>query len=585
MDAAYIAHSTTLPPMTVTPIPVSRVYGAPDPAFSAFFSGGTSADFIPGVPLQFRITNGPDGNAGTYTIQPFGAISAGKALTFATGTLTVNPAVLTVTANDVTRLQGAGAPAFSASYSGLVNGDTTSNIFVFFKSQGFSTSPPGTYAIQPIGFSQNPNYTLQFVNGTLTIAPAPPPNPLTNVVFLPATYRTTTTTFETTQTLTPATLTTEDTNPVMQTITVDVLVGTPLQGFGPLADDLLKDLAASSTTPDTAESQLVIALRNPQSSPQIMLLLSGLMYAQLDSILNKDQSTWTADEKTFVHAFMDYVNQQRAAAATKAMADYEAWAKATVAEENKKVAGMSGIAQMTEMSILSTMPPLPPTELLSEVSYGMTLSDAQANAMLAQLTAAHDLQTGIKNTEAGLYSIDTAGYLAQVTGFNVNSSQVAKIFGTKLTKIFIPGVTKTVSIENARDAKGGGGVEIKTGGGGGGGGKSAAEAAGDILEAAGKVASVLSVFTEVAGAVLQIGLTAQAYSDQAKFNNDFSAAVTSALTPISVADLKSMVSDGKAMTYMMAMTAGGNPNAIDTSFSTAKPDMPLNQILNITKNL
>ncbi len=43
-----------------------------------------------------------------------------------------------------------------------------------------------------------------------------------------------------------------------------------------------------------------------------------------------------------------------------------------------------------------------------------------------------------------------------------------------------------------------------------------------------------------------------------------------------------MVSDGKATTYMMAMTAGGNPNAIDTSFSTAKPDMPLNQILNIT---
>ena len=42
---------------------------------------------------------------------------------------------------------------------------------------------------------------------------------------------------------------------------------------------------------------------------------------------------------------------------------------------------------------------------------------------------------------------------------------------------------------------------------------------------------------------------------------------------------------GEAMTYLMAAMASGDPNAISTSFNTAKPDMPLSQILNIEKNL
>ena len=168
-NVVYIAHASLLPTMTVTANNTSRVYGTPDTGFSASVSGGTAGDLV--SPVQFEIVGGSDTNAGTYAIQPFGAISSTRALVFDNGTLTVNPALLTVTANDTMRLQGASVPAFSASFSGLVNGDSTSNMFIFFESQGFSTSPAGSYAIQPFGFSQNPNYQLQFVNGTLTIAP------------------------------------------------------------------------------------------------------------------------------------------------------------------------------------------------------------------------------------------------------------------------------------------------------------------------------------------------------------------------------------------------------------------------------
>ena len=44
------------------------------------------------------------------------------------GTLTVTPAVLTVTAANVSRAYGAADPAFSSSYAGFVNGDTPASL-------------------------------------------------------------------------------------------------------------------------------------------------------------------------------------------------------------------------------------------------------------------------------------------------------------------------------------------------------------------------------------------------------------------------------------------------------------------------
>ncbi len=629
MDAAYIAHSTTLPPMTVTAIPVSRVYGAPDPAFSAFFSGDTSADFIPGVPLQFRITNGPDGNAGTYTIQPFGAISAGRALTFATGTLTVTPAVLTVTANDTTRLQGAGVPAFSDHISGLVNGDTTSNILVFFESQGFSTSPPGSYAIQPFGFSQDPNYTLQFVNGTLTIVAPPPPTPasiyLAPVTYLPATLTTTTTTFETTQTLTPTTLTQEEVNPVTTAITVNPLIGTPLQLFGPLAATVLDQFAAAFDPP-ADEGTILVALKSPEIAPTIMALLDNYMMIELDTILDKDPKTWTADETAFVNGFLSYINAQRAAAAEKAEADYEAWAKATVAAEDAKIKQDTGEVQLMEMAALSANPPVPPGDFLAEASAGMVLTDSQSDLVIAQIGASADAADVLNGTASAAYLAYLAGDAFQMGGKGLQIVTVIKTIGNATKEIKVGGgITsyKAMTPEqraewrakyrNNTSPKSGGETSSETSSETTKGTNTATEtgkvtttstetttdttkvttttsrtllAAADTLEAIGRVVAVAGIAGEAAAIVLQTAATATEYAEQASYNDAFSAAGNNAMKPISVSDLKTMVSSGEAMTYLMAAMASGNPNAIDSGniLNTAKPDMPLSQILAIEKN-
>jgi len=611
-SVVYLAHSSTLQPMTVTADNASTVYGVPLSGFSASVSGGNGGDLA--RPVEFRIVGGGS-NAGTYALQPFGAISSTKALTFVNGTLTVNPALLTVTANDVKRLQGAGAPAFSASYSGLVNGDTTNNIFVFFTSQGFSTSPPDTYSIRPFGFSQNPNYQLQFVNGTLTIAPAPPYNPYETVKYLPATLNPTTTPTTTITTGTPTTLTKEEIDPTGPAITVNPLIGTPLQLFGPLAETILDQVAAANDPP-LDDATIILALNSPEIAPTIMSLINNELITELDAILNKDQKTWTADETTFVNGFLDYINGQRKAAADKAMADYEAWAKATVAEEDAKIKQDTGQTQLMEMAALSANPPVPPDDFLKEVSMGMVLTDAQSDLVMSQIAATEAASEVLNGTES-------AGYLAYLTGTSfqmggkgfqtvtmvknitgketavttasdikgtynafknmsteeravwkaANPEEYAKI--TAYARNAVNGTktaTETVT-ETTSDATKAATKTVTT-----------VLKAADTLEVIGRIASAAGIVGEAAAIIIQTATTATQYAEQAAYNDAFSAAVNKANKPLGASDLKNMMSSGEAMTYLEAAMAGGNPNAM-TVGGGAKPDMPLSQILNIEKQL
>jgi hypothetical protein len=85
----------------------------------------------------------------------------------------VGPALLTATANSATKVFGAPLPAFSAGYSGFVNGDTVSDLAgtLTLSTTGTPASPAGTYNITPGGLS-SADYDITFAPGTLTIVPA-----------------------------------------------------------------------------------------------------------------------------------------------------------------------------------------------------------------------------------------------------------------------------------------------------------------------------------------------------------------------------------------------------------------------------
>ena len=100
-------------------------------------------------------------------------------------TVTVTPrtgpggvAALTVTVTDATRQYGQGNPAFSYTVSGtLVNGDTYATAVTgvpVYSTPATVTSPVGTYPVSITGGLNSANYSLAFVNGTLTVSQGTP---------------------------------------------------------------------------------------------------------------------------------------------------------------------------------------------------------------------------------------------------------------------------------------------------------------------------------------------------------------------------------------------------------------------------
>jgi hypothetical protein len=90
--------------------------------------------------------------------------------------LTINKALLTVTANDISIPYGSPIPTLTASYSGFVNGDAISILLgtPLLTTTATQGSPAGTYPItSALGTLVATNYTFLFVNGTLTIPAAP----------------------------------------------------------------------------------------------------------------------------------------------------------------------------------------------------------------------------------------------------------------------------------------------------------------------------------------------------------------------------------------------------------------------------
>ena len=155
--------------LTVTAGNASRAYGVANPAFTASATGAVNGDTFRFPESTPATISSP---VGTYAIVPVatGANLANYTVVYVNGTLTVGQATLTVTAGNASRAYGVANPAFSASATGAINGDT----FSFTESTTATlSSPVGTYAIVPVATGTNlANYAVVYVNGTLTVGHA-----------------------------------------------------------------------------------------------------------------------------------------------------------------------------------------------------------------------------------------------------------------------------------------------------------------------------------------------------------------------------------------------------------------------------
>lgn len=146
-------------------------YGEATPSFGLFYSNlnGNSSSVVDTSGL---VVNKPSSfaDAGTYTITASGINDPDFNVTYESGTLTVNKADLTVTANDASRVYGDDNPAFSASVNGLVAGDSLTDALpgLSFSTTADKSSNVSTYDITPTANASG-NYNVDFRNGRLTV--------------------------------------------------------------------------------------------------------------------------------------------------------------------------------------------------------------------------------------------------------------------------------------------------------------------------------------------------------------------------------------------------------------------------------
>jgi pectin methylesterase-like acyl-CoA thioesterase len=158
--------------LTVTADNKTKAYGAANPDFTVVYEGFVNAETVSELTSTASATTAATAtsNAGTYAITASGAASANYSFTYVDGTLTVDKANLTVTADNKSKVYGAAIPDLTVSYSGFVNGETNSALTTAATATTPATSASvvGTYAITASGATSS-NYTFSYVDGTLTV--------------------------------------------------------------------------------------------------------------------------------------------------------------------------------------------------------------------------------------------------------------------------------------------------------------------------------------------------------------------------------------------------------------------------------
>ena len=155
----------------------AKTYGSGQTNFTA--TGLLPGETIDSVTITASGGAATNAAVGTYNLTPSAPtggtfVAANYNITYTNGTLTVNAAVLGITANSTNRTYGAVNPDFTYTASGFVNGETTA---VLSGSPSLTTtattnSAVGGYTITAAAGSLSAaNYTFSFTNGTLTVNP------------------------------------------------------------------------------------------------------------------------------------------------------------------------------------------------------------------------------------------------------------------------------------------------------------------------------------------------------------------------------------------------------------------------------
>jgi subtilisin-like proprotein convertase family protein len=165
--------------LTIAADAKAKTYGAANPTLTATYSGFVNGDTAASLatPVILTTTATAASHVGSYPITAIGAASPNYTIAYVSSSLSVTPAVLTITANNQSRTANTANPALTASYAGFVNGETTASLTApaSLTTTATTASPAGTYPITASG-AQDADYTINLVNGALTVTAAAAPS-------------------------------------------------------------------------------------------------------------------------------------------------------------------------------------------------------------------------------------------------------------------------------------------------------------------------------------------------------------------------------------------------------------------------
>ncbi len=181
-----VGFTVTPAALTITADNQSVTYGGMPPALTWKANGLVNGDiagsaFASPNTAPLCSTVAATSHAGGYAITCSGAANPNYTIGYTGGTLTINPAALTITATNKPMTYGGTLPALTWT-ANFVNGDTATALTTL---PTCSTVPAssivGTYAITCSG-AADPDYTLSYTTGTLTINQASTGTALTSSV-------------------------------------------------------------------------------------------------------------------------------------------------------------------------------------------------------------------------------------------------------------------------------------------------------------------------------------------------------------------------------------------------------------------
>jgi hypothetical protein len=142
------------------------------PAVTASYSGFANGDTaLSSAPTCATEATGHS-DVGDYATSCTGGADPNYTITNRSGSVSVVPAPLTVTASSGTTRYGHPVPAVTASYSGFANGDTALSSAPTCATEATGHSDVGDYATSCTG-GADPNYTITNRSGSVSVAPAP----------------------------------------------------------------------------------------------------------------------------------------------------------------------------------------------------------------------------------------------------------------------------------------------------------------------------------------------------------------------------------------------------------------------------